>query len=501
MTHFRSEAATSSLAPADVSGCVASSGAVVVAAPAGRSLEGITRQSLVNMAGGVISQGLKFLVFVLIARQFAPAEFGEFSFAWAVNSFIFVIANFGLPTFGARRVSNNGTIGSAFALEMFLCRCGLGLAGTLLGELLVIVQPHANVTEAWLVGIFGLSNIAQAGIFDWAFQGLGRLDISAILNITWQALWLAMTRIGFSFGAGVRVVGTAMLLSAGLTSGLSYILLRRHWDREAGAVAKEILRSSWQLLRAGTSLGTASVIITILVWSDTLIVRLFRGEQSVASYAAGNRASLALAMLASLYVQGAFPSLTQAASGSRTEFVRSFQQCYEDIALYLVPGALWGMFFAPEILLLLFKRPEYLAAVPIFQIFQITFLLTAFWNLCGMGLFVAFHRDHEYQNTLLTTAALGVPLCVLLTLSFGITAASAGVLATQAFCLAMFCWRGRDHLGISHRSALVWPCAAGVGVPLLSRAFGWGLLGSGTLLATTYALMFSFRYRHSFSRP
>jgi O-antigen/teichoic acid export membrane protein len=501
MTHFRGETATRSLAPAEVSGCLASSGAVVVAAPAGRSLEGITRQSLVNMAGGVISQGLKFWVFVLIARQFAPTEFGEFSFAWAVNSFIFVIANFGLPTFGARRVSNNGTIGSTFALEMFLCRCGLGLAGTFLGELLVLVQPHANVTEAWLVGIFGLSNVAQAGIFDWAFQGLGRLDISAILNITWQALWLAMTSIGFRFGAGVQFVGTAMFLSAGLTSGLSYILLRRYWDREAGAVAKEVLRSSWQLLRAGTSLGTASVIITVLVWSDTLIVRIFRGEQAVAFYAAGNRASLALAMLASLYVQGAFPSLTRAASRSRAEFVRSFQQCYEDIALYFVPGALWSVFFAPEILVLLFKRPEYLAAVPIFRIFQITFLLTAFWNLCGMGLFVAFHRDREYQNILLTTAALSVPLCVLLTISFGITAASAGVLAAQAFCLAMFCWRGRDHLGVSHRPALFWPCTAGMGASLLSRAFGWGLLGSGMLLAATYAVLLSFRYCSFFSEP
>jgi O-antigen/teichoic acid export membrane protein len=500
MTHFRGEAEASCLAPAEVSGGLASSGAVAVAAPAVGSLAGITRQSLVNMAGGVISQGLKFLVFVLIARHFAPTEFGEFSFAWAVNSFIFVIANFGLPTFGARRVSKNGAMGSRFALEMFCCRCGLGLAGTLLGELLVVVQPHANVTEAWLVGIFGVSNIAQAGIFDWAFQGLGRLDISAILNIAWQALWLTMTSIGFRFGAGIRFVGAAMFLSAGLTSGLSYVLLRRYWDREAGAVAKEILGSCWRLFRAGATLGTATVVITVLVWSDTLIVRLFRGEQAVAFYAAGNRASLALAMLASLYVQGAFPSLTQAASRSQTEFGRSFQRCYEDIALYFVPGALWGMFFAPEILLLLFKRPDYLSAVPIFRVFQITFVLTAFWNLCGMGLFVAFHRDREYQNILLTTAAVGVPLCVLLTLCFGITATSAGVLAAQAFCLALFCWKGRDHLGVSHRSALAWPCTAGMGVSLVSRAFGWGLLGSGMLLAATYAVLVSFRYRGLFSR-
>jgi O-antigen/teichoic acid export membrane protein len=286
-----------------------------------------------------------------------------------------------------------------------------------------------------------------------------------------------------------------LLLTAIVTSGFSYVLLRRYWSRETIPQAKAMVNRCWQLFRSGATLGTATVVITVLVWSDTIIVRLFRGEQAVAFYAAGNRAALALALLASLYVQGAFPALTQAASRSLSDFDRYFQQSYQDLALYFLPGALWTVFYAPEILLLLFKRPEYIAAAPVFRIFQITFLLTAFWNLCGMGLFVAFHRDREYQNTLLATAVLGVPLCVVLTVFFGIAATSAGVMVSQGLCLALFCWKGRKVLKVNHRRALLGPFTAGMGVSLLGKAFGWGLVGSGAALAAVYAAMLLLRYR------
>jgi O-antigen/teichoic acid export membrane protein len=495
MTQLPCDVPVDSPAEAAASVGLSASDAVIATAPGKDSLGRVTRQSLVNMAGGLVAQGLKFLVLILIARQFSPTGFGEFSFAWAVYSFIYIVANFGLPTFGARRVSQDGAIGSRFALEMALCRAGLALAGTLLAVLFVLVQPHTTKAEVWLVGLLGASTAAQAGLFDWAFQGLGRLDISALLNISWQALWLIFTRIGLSLGAGLEFVGAALLLTALVTSGFSYLLLRRYWSRETIPQAKAMVNRCRQLFQSGATLGTATVVITVLVWSDTIIVRLFRGEQAVAFYAAGNRAALALAMLASLYVQGAFPSMTQAASRSRSDFDRYFQQSYEDLALYFLPGALWAVCYAPEIILLLFQRPEYLAAVPVFRMFQITFLLTASWNLCGMGLFVAFHRDREYQNILLATAAMGVPLCVLLTAWFDITATSAAVLASQALCLALFCWKGRSVLNVRHRTALLWPFTAGIGVSLLGRSLGWGLAGSGAVLAAAYAALLLARYR------
>ena len=50
------------------------------------SLQALTRQSSVKMAGGLISQALKSSVVIYIARQFSVPEFGLFSFALAVNA-------------------------------------------------------------------------------------------------------------------------------------------------------------------------------------------------------------------------------------------------------------------------------------------------------------------------------------------------------------------------------------------------------------------------------
>ena len=70
----------------------------------------VTRSSAIAMIGAIVPQCLRLVVVVYVARRFSSAQFGSFSFAMAVNAYVFVVAHFGLPLYGARAVAKAGRV-------------------------------------------------------------------------------------------------------------------------------------------------------------------------------------------------------------------------------------------------------------------------------------------------------------------------------------------------------------------------------------------------------
>ncbi len=459
----------------------------------------LTRQSAVAMTGGILSQGLKFMVVIYVARRLSVSEFGFVSFAIAASAYSLTLSNFGLPVFGSRAVARSGYISRGLLGEIACLRACLALTGMIVTVGILCLVPGVSRLELLLVGIFGLSNVASAGLFDWAFQGLHRQEVSAVLNIIWQGGWLALTIVGMHLGMGILVVPAALVIAALVASGVGYI-----WSRQTGQIRHgendhvNVIRRSWEILKLGAPLGWGTLLMTVLIWSDAIVVRLLRGEQAIGLYAAGNRAALGLAMLSSFYVQGAFPLLSRASDEGRSHLNQYFQRCYEDMALLFLPGGIWAIFYAREVILLVFKNPEYLAAAPVFRIFQVTFLLTALGNLFGIGAVVATHRDKDYQKVLILATFAFLPLCVVLTAWAGNLGASVAALVAQTFSLTLFVNEARQVIQAKHAAALVAPFLAGISVAGVSRFMGLSLFLSATLLLVAYAVLFGNRIRMAY---
>ncbi|MBI3670335.1 MAG: oligosaccharide flippase family protein [Acidobacteria bacterium] len=187
----------------------------------------LARNSAVAMAGGVASQALKFVIYIYVARRFSSAEFGSLSFAIAVYAFMFVISHFGLPVFGARQVAKRGRVSRSLVTAVLCSRACLAVLATGLALAALWFVQGVTRQESILVAVFGLSNLALAGFPDWAFQGLGRQGVSAVLNALCQALWLLLVVAGVQAGAGIVVVPVALCLSAFISAALGYVWLRR----------------------------------------------------------------------------------------------------------------------------------------------------------------------------------------------------------------------------------------------------------------------------------
>jgi O-antigen/teichoic acid export membrane protein len=455
-----------------------------------RSANVLTRKSAVATAGGILGQGLKFFVYLYIARTFSSADFGSIAFANAVNAFIFIASQFGLPVYGSRVVASSGKVESRLLFSVAVCRAALALAGTAAALGILAATPGVLSRDYALVAFFGLSNLPLAAFFDWAFQGLNRQVASALLNAAWQFFWLGFTYVGVQVWKNIIVVPVALCVAAFLASLVSFIWLRflgltdAREDRGAGGLSEVI-----HVLRKGHLLGTGTVLLSVIVWADTITVRLLVGEQAAGWYAAGNRAALAISWLANAYMRGAFPLLCSASQTAAETFRLYFQRAYNELALLFMPVSVWGLFFAPQVILFLFKRNEYLAGVPVFRIFQIVIPLIVFNFLYGTGVLLAFHEDREYRRILIVAAVTLVVVCPISTHFWGLEGAAISTLLTYVVSIGLFHVRARHHVRPRHAEALLLPCLAGLAAGLAGVFLHAGLFSALALLALAYGAL------------
>jgi O-antigen/teichoic acid export membrane protein len=432
---------------------------------------------------------LKGVAMIYVARVFGASEFGSFSFAFSVNGFLFVIAQFGLPVFGAREVAQTGRLKKDLLKVITEARLLLAIFGTTVA---LVVLHFARVTRAefWLVAGFGLSNVALSGFGDWALQGMGRMHLWAALNISWQGLWLILTVALVHARTSIVLIAFAYAAAAFVAGLIGWPWLRQltQWPKPGTLVPLYSVRS---VIGAGANLGAATLFMPVLAWTDTIIVRWLQGQHSAGVYAAGNRVALASAMLAGFYVQGAFAKLSYSAMSSPHEHSKFFQRAFEDLALLFIPGSLWALFYAPRIMLVLFNNPEYVAGATVFRIFQVFLLLNVFINLYGMGALVAYRRDHAYRTGYAISAAALLVLCPVLTLRWGIVGAALAALFSQILNLALFIAKS-PHLVTTESLKALGLAAVIAVIPIsLGTVFHLGFWVSVAALVLTYlAILF-----------
>ena len=99
---------------------------------------------------------------IYVARVFGASEFGSFSFANSVNAFLFVIAQFGLPVFGAREVAQTGRLKKDLLKAITEARLLLAISGMAVALVVLHFAPGVTRSEFWLVVGFGYLFIRKA---------------------------------------------------------------------------------------------------------------------------------------------------------------------------------------------------------------------------------------------------------------------------------------------------------------------------------------------------
>jgi O-antigen/teichoic acid export membrane protein len=368
---------------------------------------------------------------IVMARVLGPAEFGKFTFAYALATVLGVALEFGITPVLTRAVARNpGATAERWAAAATLKLALLGLAGPLfLAVPLLARRPWDTTAAVWLLGLaIALQAFVENGVA--VFTAVQRLEHELVVRLVEKGVLVAIGFTALGLGGGLLGVVTAFVLAAGVSLGLATALIHRRlvpllaWWRpaEARALARELAPvAQAQFLGFATS-RLAPVAVALLA-----------GDLAAGHFGAAFRVYDIVLVMPVALVAAVYPELARTSAGHprfralATQAVEALLLVAWPVALGLAAGASW---LVPWV-----YGPGYLPAAPVLALLGGAVACAMVQHFIGV-VFVALDRPGPLRviaALAFTTSALLTPLLVAIG---GAVGGAEAVLAVEGLSLA-----------------------------------------------------------------
>jgi len=331
-----------------------------------------TRNSLARLLSQCAGKVALLGWITLLARALNPEGFGAYVYLFTVVGLLSIFSDYGLGYLTTRRVAQNPAESGRYLTHTQLLRGGLAaVAYLLLVAVAVTTQSFRGMTAAALVFGFSIFTVSAINGFNAILNAREELQWSSLMN---ALLPVATLVIGLGFlRAGWGLLGAVIptVIAGVVVVGAEFALFREKHIEFDRRVEHRFL---FDLARQGLPFFTMSILATLNVSLDTVLLKMFQGDAAVAMYNVSYKLILALMILPAALGDAAFPIWSRDSSplgqGHR-------------LPLTKVLGFLFGVGLALSMTLTLAASPlvrmifgeAYAAAVPVLRIHSWTLLL------------------------------------------------------------------------------------------------------------------------------
>jgi PST family polysaccharide transporter len=304
--------------------------------PARGGAERIARSAVLKVLVQATRFGSLALV-IVTARVLGPAEFGKFTFAYALATMLGVALDFGVSPVLTRAVARDPATtadrwGTAATLKLAL----LGLLGPLyLAVPHLAHRPWDTTVAVWLLGLaIALQALLENAVS--VFTAVQRLEQELLVRLVEKSVLVTVGFAALGLGAGLLGVAAAFVLAAG--ASLAFATWRIHrrlaplagWWRPAGARA---------LARELAPIAQAQLLGFATSRLVPVALALTAGDQAAGHFGAAFRVfDVAWVVLVSLEA-AVYPELARTPLG-HPRFRALTTQAFEALLLVVLPIAL-----------------------------------------------------------------------------------------------------------------------------------------------------------------
>ncbi len=257
----------------------------------------ITKNFLWLFVGEATGNGLAFLSTVYLSRTLTETGFGKLAFAQAAVTYLILIVNSGLPTFGIREIAKYRDRVKEFYLNITALRLLLALVIFVIFTVVIWQLHFAKEMKLLLTGT-SLLVFSQAIYSDFAFQGLEKMQFVAIGRSLVQVLFL-ITILGFIKGrenlTTVPLLRLGSELFAGGTLFIIFLVLFGRWS------FSDLNFAAWKVyLKEAWVIAASLILINIYYTFDTLLLGLLDEPAVVGWYNAAYKVIMLFVGIAGL---------------------------------------------------------------------------------------------------------------------------------------------------------------------------------------------------------
>lgn len=407
-----------------------------------KSLQKLVEGTTLVFGGTIISLFLGFLIKVLFVRYTTQTDYGIFSLALTLITVFTTIAALGLREGTSRYIACfrgrdeiDKVQATVFSSIIIVLVASLLIAGISVITSKLLSQNIFNTPElspVLNILIITIPFVVLTNIFVAIFRGFGRADINIYFNNilrngSYFLFLIVVILFGLSFIEMVYayVASTLVTCIALMIFFLKAPPFKIKWGRILDIhITKKLVVFSIPLL-------AVSILLTVMAWTDTLMLGYFKTPEVVASYNVVHPLASLLAVVISsisfLYV----PIISQLYGKKQIEELGAINASSTKWCFILTLPIFYGMFVFPETTLNLFFGPRYTAASVTLQILAVGFLLDSFFGLNYYTL-LSTGNSNFLMICSLTSAILNIILNIILIPPYGMMGAAIASAASFA---------------------------------------------------------------------
>lgn len=308
----------------------------------------IAHNTLIQVAGKIVSTVLGLFSLALITRYLGQTGFGEYTTIMTFLTFFAVIADLGLTLVTVQMISGersdeNKILNNLFSLRLISALIFIGIA-----PLFVMLFPYSaaiklGVLIAAVSFIFPALNQILVGLFQKKLN-MNRAALAEIVSRVVLILGIILTT---KYNAGLNGILFASIASSAASFILHYVfackfaVVKFEFDL---SLWKKIIIRSWPL-------AITIVLNLIYLRADTLILSLFRGPEIVGLYGAAYKIIDVLTTLPFMFAGLILPILTSAwVSNDKTYFKKVLQKSFDVMAIVAIPLMIGAQFLGKPIM-------------------------------------------------------------------------------------------------------------------------------------------------------
>ena len=362
----------------------------------------IFKNTAALMSAQVITWSSGFVLLLILPRYLGSAGYGKLYIAMSMQTILQFLIDYGGTTYIPKEVARDRGRSSDLVSHSIILRIGLWGISVVIAMTWCMIAKYP-ISVILLVMVLAISNLWGniCALLRSCFQGFEEMKYPSIASVVERSFLMLTTVPLLLLGARETAVVTMMAIS----TFISFAIHAKYVTRLIRIKLSIHLETARRLLREGLPYFLSSLFGVVYYRIDAIMLSVMTPEKVVGWYGAAYRFFDILMFLPSIYATTLFPILSKLSKSEFSSMKNTSTKSLEILLVAGIPIAVGLIFFAKQIVQILYGLPEFGPSIAVLQIFSFGMLLVYVDFVLGS---TAMALDKQKQWALVAFGAIFV---------------------------------------------------------------------------------------------
>lgn len=375
------------------------------------------------------------VLFLLIARNFGPEIFGQFTLAHTIATLFIIFADFGIDILLTTEVSRNNNNSSELFQSYYSIKLLFSII-VIISMWLLAIFGNLDYTGRLLLFIFSFYSIFSAfnNYFFAFFKGLEKLKyetkISFIVN--GSLLIILILLVVFNFNIITIAVAFVLTRMGGLL--ISYKILLKLVPN----VSLKPLFRNWRKLKKQVVIYGLHILFGNLYFQlDTILLYFLKGDLEVGIYQSVFKLIALPLVIPEIFISSLLPVLSRFFVEKHDDWIKLGKILNKTLLFIVLPISFILYFYANPLIEIIYGSKNYIEAAPILKIFALILAIRFVGETFAL-LLTTSNRQHVRMIIVISATLLNLVLNLIMIPKLGIIGAAYTSLITNGIVAILY---------------------------------------------------------------